>query len=294
VGVRELREGAAGLTARLRESAFTRVPGLTGIIRHLVSVRIMDSATVLAAKAFTTVLPVIFVIVAFSPDGLKDRFKGAIRGALGLDGAALQQVDSALTAPDGDVRQAYGLVGLVIVLYSATSFSRSLQKLCERCWYLPKATAKEVAWRWPAWIGGLVVCLMVAGVLRRGLGAGPVAGMFLTAPVSIGFWWWTQRFLLAGRIGWPPLLPGAVLTGVALTLWMPASRIYVPEALNRSISRYGPLGSVFTILSWLLTITSIVTGCLAAGYVVAHWPPFDRRLNPPPGRFPPFSARRER
>jgi len=277
MGVRDrwsrLREKAMDLAGRGRELAFARVPHLSNMIGYVLNVRIMDSATVLAAKAFTAVVPVLFVVAAFAPAGLKGNMRSSMRHALGLDGPSFQQVNSLLTARESDTGHVYGLIGLVIVIFSATSCSRSLQKLMERCWCLPRANAKQSAWRWVAWLGGLLITLLVASLAGS---AGREVGLVLAIPISILFWWWSQRLLLIGRIGWLPLLPGAVLSGVGLSVWLLASRIYVPGAINRNISRYGPLGSVFTVLSWLVAVTAIVTVSLAGGYLIAQWTPLDR------------------
>jgi hypothetical protein len=42
------------------------------------------------------------------------------------------------------------------------------------------------------------------------------------------------------------------------------------------------LRTVFTILSGLLVVTSIVAGGMAGGCLTANWPPFGRLLKPPP------------
>jgi membrane protein len=259
---------------RVRDLVQRRLLMLGDTISHLLHVRIMDSATVLAAKGFTAVLPVLFVAAAFFPSGLRDQLKDSVRGAAGLRGASLTQVTSSLSAPDGDTKQAYGLVGILIVLVSATSFSRSLQAMCERCWHMPKATSRVAAWRWFAWLSVFLLALMTGIALYGWLGmpAVLVPGIVL----GILFWWWTQRLLLARRVGWLPLLPGAVLAGISLAAWLAVSRVYLPNELNRSIARYGPLGSVFTILSWILCCTLILTISFALGYLIIRRQPFSR------------------
>ncbi|WP_406375068.1 hypothetical protein OG788_34990 [Streptomyces sp. NBC_00647] len=61
-----------------------------------------------------------------------------------------------------------------------------------------------------------------------------------------------STWLLASRVPWLPLLPllpGSIVTGVALTVLSLVAKVYVPNALNRSLERYGSLGAVFTVLS---------------------------------------------
>lgn len=259
---------------RVRDLAQRRLLMLGDTINHLLQVRIMDSATVLAAKGFTAVLPVLFVAAAYFPSSLRDQLKESVRSAAGLRGASLTQVTALLNAPDDDTRQAYGLVGILIVLVSATSFSRSLQAMCERCWHMPKTASRVAAWRWFAWLSVFLLAMTTAialyGWLRMPavLAPGTVLGVL--------FWWWTQRLLLARRVGWLPLLPGALLAGTSLATWLAISRVYLPTELNRSITRYGPLGSVFTLLSWILCCTSILTISFALGYLITRRQPFSR------------------
>lgn len=87
-------------------------------------------------------------------------------------------------------------------------------------------------------------------------------------------WWWTQHLLLAGRVGWLPLLPGAVLTGLAAVAFSAASRLWLPRMLQRSIERYGPL---------ILFFATVAVG-IAVGYVLARDEVFGRRrgANRPP------------
>jgi membrane protein len=56
------------------------------------------------------------------------------------------------------------------------------------------------------------------------------------------------------------------------------SRIYMPGTLNRSIAQFGPLGSVFTLLSWIIVVCVAISVAIASGYVLAHEQPFARLL----------------
>ncbi|GAA3784054.1 hypothetical protein GCM10022403_018430 [Streptomyces coacervatus] len=109
-------------------------------------------------------------------------------------------------------------------------------------------------------------------------------GVPLQSVVSCLLWWWTQHLLLVGRVGWLPLLPGALLTGFGVVLLSAVSGLWLPHSLRLSVERYGPLGSVFTLLSWLILFFSTVVVGIAVGYVIAHYGPIGRRLGlAPPG-----------
>jgi membrane protein len=166
-----------------------------------------------------------------------------------------------------------------VALLSATASSRAMGRVCQRAWQLPKPPARMAVWRWFAWIVAWVAVLVLQGPMRGGFGAGVWLGVPLVFVVDVGLWWWTQWLLLNGRVPWLLLLPGAVLTAAAMTALSVTARIYMPTALNRSLATYGSLGSVFTLLSWLIAICVVITFTLTAGAVLATQPPLAGPLN---------------
>jgi membrane protein len=139
-----------------------------------------------------------------------------------------------------------------------------------------------VAWRWLPCLFVMLAVLLAEATAQNGLGVGPAVAVPLSMAISTPMWWWTQHLLLGGRIAWPPLLPGAVLAAVGTAFLFWASQAYMPGALNRAIAQSGPLGSVFTILTWLIVFWGLVTAGLAVGHTVAHARPFARWLRTPP------------
>ncbi|MFF2504248.1 YhjD/YihY/BrkB family envelope integrity protein [Streptomyces sp. NPDC058067] len=270
------RAGAAGVREQL--------PFISRMMRQMVDVSLLDSSTRLAAQAFLTAIPVLFVFAAFAPSSVRDELVASAAYALGLSGSSLDQVRHVMGATDEAAREASGSVGVVVTLLSATACSRALQRVCERSWHVPPAGLRLIAWRWVAWLLVWLAALVVQGLLRDGFGAGAWLGLPLSAVSSTLLWWWTQHLLLGGRVTWLPLLPGAVLTGVGVVVLGWASRFYMPRTLDRSLSEFGPFGMVFTLLSWLIALFTVVCLGIATGYVLAHEPPLARRLGtPPPG-----------
>ncbi|MYW68870.1 ribonuclease BN [Streptomyces sp. SID8379] len=277
--------------ARATRWATTRVrdlqeefPFITRMTRQMVAVNLLDSATRLAAQTFLTGLPVLFVAAAFTPASVRDQLVDSLRSLLGLDGASLDQVRQVYGAQDGATRNTTGVIGVLVLLVSATACSRALQRVCERAWHLPPGKFSLVAWRWLAWLAVWLVALVAQGLLRDGFGAGLWVGVPLTLLTSTLLWWWTQHLLLGGRVTWLPLLPGALLTAVGVVALTVASRIYIPRTLDRSLAQFGPLGLVFTLLSWLIVLFTVVCVGIAAGYVIAQERPVARLLRRDPAR----------
>lgn len=268
----------------LRRAAERRFPVITELTARLLSVNVLDGATRLAAQIFLTAIPFMFVVAAFTPQGVRNQLVDSAQELFGLTGASneqLRQINGAHGASTDTLRQTTGAIGIVMALLSATASSRAMARVCERAWRLPRAATRVAAWRWFAWIVTWVAVLVVQGPLRHGFGTGLWLGVPLIFLADVAVWWWTQRLLLGPRVRWLPLLPGAVLTAAAMTALSVTARIYMPRALNRSLAAYGSLGSVFTLLSWLVTVCAALTATVTAGAVLATEPPLAGLLHAP-------------
>ncbi|SOE08111.1 YhjD/YihY/BrkB family envelope integrity protein [Streptomyces sp. Ag109_G2-15] len=273
------------LTARaksLHRDAETRFPVVTHLADRMVSVNIFDSATRLAAQCFLTAVPLLFVVAAYAPKPLRQQLSNSVHSLLGLTGAAQTQLEQVLQPTTQDLRQATGIVGGLMVLLSATAVSRAMQRLCKRAWEIPRAGTRVAPWRWVAWLVLWLGAMLVQGPMRDGFGLGAWLGIPLIVITAVGLWWWTQHLLLGGRIPWMPLLPGAVITAVVVTVLTSTAPLYMPRALNRALAEYGSLGSVFLLLSWLIVVCVAVAISISVGAVAAQEPPLAKRLGSPP------------
>lgn len=275
--IRELTAWQKAFHARVE----TRFPVVTGLVDRMVSVNIFDSATRIAAQCFLTAVPLLFVVGAYAPTTVRDQVSASVSAVFGLTGQAADEVKQAFQPPDDDLRQATGLVGLLMVLLSATAVSRAVQRLCRRAWLLPRTGAKVAPWRWLAWIALWLGALVVQGLLHNGFGQGTGWGLPVILVMQAAMWWWTQHLLLAGVVHWAPLLPGAVLTAVAVSVLSVTAHFYMPRALNRALADYGSAGSVFVLLSWLIIMCVAVAISLSAGAVLSQEPFLRRRLGTP-------------
>ncbi|MFB7512618.1 YhjD/YihY/BrkB family envelope integrity protein [Streptomyces sp. NPDC056144] len=264
----------------LRAGAEQRLPVLTELTSRLLSANLLDAGTRLAAQAFLAAVPLLFAFAAFAPHGLRDQLAESLRSMFGLTGASDQQLREVLygTTETG-LRETTGVVGAVVALVSATSFSRAMVRVCERAWRLPKSGLRIAAWRWVAWLFFLLLVIVFQGPIRDGFGAGVLVGALLMFVVSVGVWLWTQHLLLAKRVAWLALLPGAVLAAAATTVLGLTAPVYMPGALDRAIGEYGPFGVVLVMLSWLIAVCGAVTFAVTIGAVLAEEPPLNRYVN---------------
>jgi membrane protein len=238
------------------------------LLTRLSAVNVVEGAVRLAAQAFITALPLLMTVAAFAPAGVQDLLADSVRTVLGARGDTLDEVRRAFAAT-GTTRDAVGAVGVMVTLVSATAFSRALQAVCERCWHLPRAPIRAAVWRWLLWLVVWLAVLLVQAPLRSGFGGGAVIGWVLALLSTTLLWWWSQHLLLGGRIGWRNLLPGALLAGTGTVVLSWAAALFMPTAMERSLREFGPLGPVFTFLSWLIAVFLVAVSGLALGEYVA-------------------------
>ncbi|MEU3490411.1 ribonuclease BN [Streptomyces massasporeus] len=251
-----------------RIAAGLRTGSTARLLSRLSTLNIVESSVRLAAQAFLTALPLLMTVAAFAPDWMQDLLADSLRAVLGMSGDTLDELRRVFSAT-GTTRNTAGAVSAVVTLLSATAFSRALQAVCERCWHLPRAPLRTAVWRWLLWLVVWLACLLLQAPVRNAFGAGAVPGVLLSVLSATLLWWWSQHLLLGGRIGWRSLLPGALLAGSGTVLLSLAARVLVPTAMERSLDEFGPLGPVFTFLSWLIAVFLVAVSGLALGEYVA-------------------------
>jgi membrane protein len=240
-----------------------RLPSLPGAVvafgeeslRRFLEIEGTMQATVLAAQAFTSLIPFLVVGSAVGPgegdigDRIVERF--------GLEGSAARSVKE-LFGDAGQVEGAVTWVSIIILVLSALSFTRALQKMYQRSYGTPMTGWKE-GWRGLAWLAGMAAWLVVSSPLRATLSddAGVVLAIAVSTVTGFGLWLWTPSILL-GTIGWRHLAPGAVISAILGALLALASGIYVPIFMTWSADKYGLIGIAFSIQSWLLAAAFVV------------------------------------
>lgn len=235
--------------------------------RRFVEIEGAQQATVLGAQAFTSLIPFLVVASAFGPgendiaDRINDRFD--------LHGSAARSVES-LFNDAGQVESAVTWVSVVILILSATSFTRALQKMFQRSYTVETRGWKE-AWRGLAWLGAFALWIVVSSPLRGTFEE--VGGLVFAIAISSAFgsvlWLFTPMILLGSR-DWRRLLPGASVSAVLGALLGAASGIYVPVLLTWSAERYGLIGVAFTMQSWLLAAAFVVVIGAIVGAVASE------------------------
>jgi membrane protein len=225
-----------------------------------------QQATVLAAQAFTSLIPLMVVAVAFSPGSsdLADR----IVERFGLEGDSANSVHQ-LFASAGTTESAVTWISIVILVLSALSFTRAIQRVFQRAYDREPELLKDQQ-RGLVWVLCLGVWVTLLAPLHESLEdlAGIVFAV-LVSSVTGFFLWLATPMLLLGERDWRYLAPGAVVSGVLGALLSVASSIYVPILMDWSAEKYGLIGIAFALQSWLLVAGfMVVIGAVFGATVV--------------------------
>jgi membrane protein len=252
-----------------------RLPSLPGAIvefgeacfRRFLEIEGTLQASVLAAQAFTSLIPFMVVASAFGPgegdigDRIVDRFD--------LSGTAAVSVKQLFNSA-GEVESAITWVSVVILILSALSFTRALQRMYQRS-YATSVSGWKEGWRGLAWLAGVAVWLIVSSPLRNALSdsVGLVVALTFSTVTGFALWLWTPSILL-GNMGWRHLLPGALISAVLGALLTAASGIYIPIFMTWSADKYGLIGIAFSLQSWLLAVGFVIVVGAVIGAVASE------------------------
>ena len=241
-----------GLTGRLEDSFVLRC------LRRYLAIRGTDRALVIAGHCFTALIPLLIVAATImsSQDGVAIADWIIIR--CGLTGESADAVRQLFARPPG--AQSVITAGSVLLLvFSGLSLARSLQRTYELAWELPPRGVRGTL----AGLTSLAMLLTLVGVIAM-VGSisrnatGPYVTFLVCAPISVLLWWPLLSVLLGGRVRPRKLLPGAIVAGVGQQFASSASGVWMPHTIATNTDRYGIIGVVFALLTWLLMIALVL------------------------------------
>ncbi|MFM9368664.1 YhjD/YihY/BrkB family envelope integrity protein [Streptomyces sp. Da 82-17] len=255
--------------------------------RRAGELELMHRSMGLAALGFLTLVPLLIVVAAVDPAQGQGFAQWLGRG-LGVSVSAREEVDELFASPRKalETTTAYGLAALAVF---GLTFGSALQTGYEKVWELT-AARWHTMWRHAVWLAALIGYLFASAQITQDR---PVEGTafvtslwhFATAVLSaVLFFWWSQRLLLGGRVGWRALLPGAVVTALGLVGLRVFSQLVFSPLIASNAVTYGPYGTVLVVQSWLVGVAVVVHGGAVVG----------RLLHEERPRLAPFLRRRRR
>ena len=267
------RAVARGLAQRLESTPI-------GVLwSRLLEVEFVDRSVALAAKLFVSFFPLLIVAAAVARDRVHDAIVGVVMERLGVSGQALDMVQQAFATPEA-TKAATGILGVLLTLAYAVSFTTALQRVYLRAWRRPPGGGVRNKGRGALWVGGMLVYVFVLATVRDLIGGatGTASAWVLGALVGTLLWWWTARLMLRGEVRWRPLLPTAVITGLGSAIYALAADVWMPVTVTRNYGQFGAFGialsfvTFFTGLAFIIVIGAVIGPVLAqANDPVGRW-----------------------
>ena len=132
---------------------------------RLLEIEFVDRSVALAAKAFVSLFPLLIVISAVTPERVRREILQALADRLGVDGQSRQAVSQAFASPDA-TRSATGVIGVLLTVAFAVSFTTALQRLYLRTWRRPPGGGLRNKGRGAIWVAGVSVLLVILAAAR--------------------------------------------------------------------------------------------------------------------------------
>jgi membrane protein len=241
---------------------------------RMLETEFIDRSIALAGKAFISFFPLIIVVAAFTSSRLRRSIITTVTHRLGIAGPSLATVQQAFASAN-DIRRATGLLGLVLAVFYASSFTTALRRAYLRSWRRPpggKAVGNYV--RGVAWVAAILVYLALLGGVRNVLagGAGIAAFVVVALALSTAMWWFTAWLMLKGQVRFRVLFPSGLITAIALSGYALSSTLWMPDNVTSNNHQYGIFGVALALVAWFsgAAICIIVGAC--AGPVLAEDP----------------------
>jgi len=243
------------------------------LLSDLARVELIDRSLALGAQALLALIPMLMALGTFAPTTWGTGLLTQVRDVIGVQDDVIEPLREAAVR-EGVTRAETGLVGVLVALVSASSFSRALQRMYTRAWGLSYERGVRALRSSLLWLVGWVAVLQATALLLRSLAGTPVTGvlrLMLQLLVHTLLWWWTSRLLLGGRVSWRRLLPGAVLTSLLVVALSGLSAVFMPPFTRANLEQYGPLGVVFSVGSWLVMLGGVLVVATVVGRLVSEW-----------------------
>jgi membrane protein len=157
----------------------------------------------------------------------------------------------------------------MLLVISALSFTRAMQRLYIRAWRLDKMGLRANYWGL-IWLGVFVAFWFVQPLITHLFDG--VLALAVTLTISTVLWLLTPWLLTARVIPWKHLLPQAFLNAVGLLALAIGTAIYFPHAVATASREFGILGVGFSLLSLLFSLAFVLVVTAALGATLAESP----------------------
>ncbi len=235
-------------------------------LRSFNRVELFDRSMTVAAQLFTCVFPILILLATVATRRDSDR----IADAVSMPEESRQVLEEAVTAA-GDA--AFGIVGTVVVVVTATGVSRALTRAFAAIWELPRPkTSQRSVWRWIAVVLAIAFSLLAVrslGQLVSGVPPEAVWPAAVSMVCDFAMAVFVPWILLSGAVRPRLLFPGALIMALLMLSVRPVMAAWLPQALETSADRYGSIGVAFTYLAMLYSVSFCFMATAILGQVIA-------------------------
>ena len=166
------------------------------------------------------------------------------------------------------------LLAVAGALFFGLGFGRVLQLVHVRAWGLPSPSRQADQVRYAVVLVGLYGLILLLLVQLNELSGNPSWANLAIAPgwvvLLAVFFAWAARLLTHGRVSRRDLLPGAVVTAVALVALMLLSSFVIELWVNFYARDYGGFGVVMAIFFWIALSAAVVVWSAAMSPALAE------------------------
>jgi membrane protein len=196
----------------------------------------------------------------------------------GLYGDSANDVDRLFGRTAPSISTAALIFAMVTALLFTTSVAAVQQRAFELIWTLPRVIGIRSYVRQVAWavlLGAYTGVMLLLGRLGRELDEDVGRPAFLCIIVVQGvltflFYWWSQYWLLGGRVTWRALRAGAIAVGIGTTVLFRLTRVVMPGQIGWQVHAYGLIGGVFVLSVWLMILSVVIFGGVLVGALLTE------------------------
>ena len=230
--------------------------------RRLDTMDFINRGMVFAATLLLCLFPFLIVVSALAGRPAAQ----SLTRQTGLNSQAAADIGHLFASSAATTRAVVGTTTMVFFVFGGIFAAAALQQIYEQAFDLPHRRIKDLPHRL-AWLAVLIGASLLSGWAGPGLRhAGGPALLAVTGLVcATGFWWLTMQILLAGRLSWRALFPAACATGMLYIAMQAVFSLVFSAMVISDEHTYGPIGTIFAVLSYLIAIGVVVILGAVAG-----------------------------
>lgn len=234
-------------------------------LQRLKEVNFLTAITMIGATALLSALPFMVLMDSFAGRRIEDD----LSRHMGLNAQAAQIVDGLFHQASRHSIPAI-VLALVVSLAGMISLAGMVQHLYEQTFAQAHHRSRGQLPRLFLWIVILCGWLALDSLIGSATGELPGGVLLDAAAVLVtatGFFWISLRLLLGGHIPSRDLVLPAAMSGLLWLCLQGFAALYFSSTIINDSGLYGPVGVIFSLLTWFIAISAVIILGAMAGEV---------------------------